>query len=218
MRTEFPHQDPGPSPHPCNAPDLSPIEFLRAVYQDPTLPMATRIAAAKALLPFTEPRPASIPSPHCTIVIPPLPNDHGSVAQDPASVHRILQSSSVGAEHSHQPLSGDESQSNIETTFHPLFFDAPSCIEDHLETTFANAPKALLEKLKAEALSNPNPDYSTPPTPQELAEIKAAINKLRPDLAHLPIPEFHLCPCGHWITGEYDCCRALSSRDPSKMN
>jgi len=214
VRTDFSHQDTGPSPHPCNAPGLSATEFLRAVYNDPTLPMSTRIAAAKALLPFTEPRPASIPSPHCTIVIPPLPNDHGSVAQDPASVHRILQSSSVGAEHSHQPLSGDESQSNIETTSHPPFFDAPSCIEDHLETTFANAPKALLEKLKAEALSNPNPDYSTPPTPQELAEIKAAINKLRPDLAHLPIPEFRLCPCGHWITGEYDCCR----RELSKLN
>ena len=261
MRQEFTHQNPEPSRHACDAPDISPIEFMLAVMRDTTLPLAIRLDAASKVapfyhrrlrsqesnphctivipplsyepwshicspwprstgnvLPFTEPRPASIPSPHCTIVIPPLPNDHGSVAQDPASVHRILQSSSVGAELSHQPLSGDESQSNIETTSHPLFFDAPSCIEDHLETTFANAPKALLEKLKAEALSNPNPDYSTPPTPQELAEIKAAINKLRPDLAHLPIPEFHLCPCGHWITGEYDCCRALSSRDPSKMN
>jgi hypothetical protein len=58
------------------------------------------------------------------------------------------------------------------------------------------------------------PDYSQPPTPQELQEIKAAINKLRPDLAHLPVPEFHLCPCGHWITGEYDCCR----RELSKLN
>jgi hypothetical protein len=61
-------------------------------------------------------------------------------------------------------------------------------------------------------------DYSKPPTPAELQEIKAAINALRPDLAHLPVPEFHLCPCGHWIVGEYDCCRRLSSRDPSKMN
>ena len=57
-------------------------------------------------------------------------------------------------------------------------------------------------------------DYSTPPTPAELQEIKAAINALRPDLAHLPVPEFHLCPCGHWITGEYDCCR----RELSKLN
>jgi hypothetical protein len=56
--------------------------------------------------------------------------------------------------------------------------------------------------------------YSDPPTPAELQEIKAAINALRPDLAHLPVPEFHLCPCGHWITGEYDCCR----RELSKLN
>ena len=57
-------------------------------------------------------------------------------------------------------------------------------------------------------------DYSKPPTAAELQEIKAAINALRPDLAHLPVPEFHLCPCGHWITGEYDCCR----RELSKLN
>ena len=60
--------------------------------------------------------------------------------------------------------------------------------------------------------------YSDPPTPAELQEIKAAINRLRPDLADQPIPELHLCPCGHWVAGEYDCCRALASRDPSKMN
>src|SRR6516165_11293293 len=120
----------GPQTHAYNDPNLSAIEFLRAVYHDTSLPMSIRIDAARGLLPFTEPRPASIPTPQCTIVIPPLPNDHGSVAQDPASVHSILQSSSVGAEHSHQPLSGDESQSNIETTSHRPFFDAPSCIED----------------------------------------------------------------------------------------
>jgi len=208
----------GPQTHAYNDPNLSAIEFLRAVYHDTSLPMSIRIDAARGLLPFTEPRPASIPTPQCTIVIPPLPNDHGSVAQDPAS-------GSTG-NHSENPdfanktlTHGDDTGSplNIETTHHPLFFDAPSCIEEHLETTFANAPKALLEKLKAEALFNPNPDYSTPPTAQELAEIKAAINKLRPDLAHhrAPTPdEFHLCPCGHWITGEYDCCR----RERSKMN
>jgi hypothetical protein len=44
-------------------------------------------------------------------------------------------------------------------------------------------------------------DYSIPPTPAELQEIKTAINQLRPDLAHLPIPEPHLCASGHWIFG-----------------
>jgi hypothetical protein len=59
------------SAHPCNDPDLSPIEFLQCVYRDPLLPMSIRIDAARGLLPYTEPRPASIPSSHigCTIVI-----------------------------------------------------------------------------------------------------------------------------------------------------
>src|SRR6516164_10808610 len=71
MRTEFTHQNQGPSSHVYNDPDLSPIEFLQAVMHAEHLPMATRIDAARALLPFTEPRPASIPSSHigCTIVI-----------------------------------------------------------------------------------------------------------------------------------------------------
>jgi hypothetical protein len=180
VRTDFTQQDTGPSPHPCNAPGLSATEFLRAVYNDPTLPMSTRIAAAKALLPFTEPRPASIPTPQCTIVIPPLPNDHGSVAQDPEGGVGISQSFPLSASNSRQPLSEPPGTPNIE------------------ETTFDHPPI----------------DYSIPPTPAELAEIKAAIDALRPDLAHLPTPEFHLCPCGHWITGEYDCCR----RELSKLN
>ena len=63
------------------------------------------------------------------------------------------------------------------------------------------------------------PDYSHPPSPSDLLQIKAVVDRLRPDLAHLPAPEFHLCPCGHWITGTYPCCEALrASRDPSKMN
>jgi hypothetical protein len=64
------------------------------------------------------------------------------------------------------------------------------------------------------------PDYSTPPTATELQEIKAAINRLRPDLAELRSsqPEPHLCPCGHWIVGDCGCPPLYSSRDPSKMN
>jgi hypothetical protein len=48
--------------------------------------------------------------------------------------------------------------------------------------------------------------YSTPPTPEDIQQITTAVHQLRPDLAHLPVPEFHLCPCGHWITGSYPCC------------
>jgi hypothetical protein len=60
MQKEFNHYLPrrDSTPHPCNAPGLSPLEFLHAVYRDPLLPMSIRIDAARGLLPYTEPRPA----------------------------------------------------------------------------------------------------------------------------------------------------------------
>src|SRR5215472_3429175 len=75
-----------PQTHPYDDPDLSPIEFLQAVYRDRTLPMSIRIDAARGLLPYTEPRPASVPPSHigCTIVIGGLgPCDYGSASPSP---------------------------------------------------------------------------------------------------------------------------------------
>jgi hypothetical protein len=66
-----PSEAPGPA-HPCDAPGLSPIEFLQAIYRDRTLPMSIRIDAARGLLPYTEPRPARIPLSDCKIIISPL--------------------------------------------------------------------------------------------------------------------------------------------------
>jgi hypothetical protein len=152
--------------HPYNDPSLGPLEFLRCVYRDPLLPMSIRIDAARGLLPYTEPRPASSPSSHigCTIVIGGL----GPRATDPPEqINENLQSFSVSADNSCQPSSEPPAPVNTETNSYPQTFI----------------------------------DYSTPPTPAELQEIKAAINRLRPDLAHLPIPEPHLCACGHWIFG-----------------
>jgi hypothetical protein len=49
--------------------------------------------------------------------------------------------------------------------------------------------------------------YTDPPTPEEIEEIKAAVHALRPDFdPSLPV-EYHFCPCGHWITGSYPCCK-----------
>jgi len=164
VRTEFTHQDPGPSPHPCNAPDLSPIEFLQAIYRDRTFPLSTRIDAARALLPYTEPRPTNSFPPRCKIIIGGL----GPCATDPPEqINENLQSFSVSADNSCQPSSEPPAPVNTETNSYPQTFI----------------------------------DYSTPPTPAELQEIKAAINRLRPDLAHLPVPEPHPCACGHWIFG-----------------
>jgi hypothetical protein len=176
-----PSEAPGPA-HPCDAPGLSPIEFLQAVYRDPRLPMSIRIDAARGLLPYTEPRPASIPSSHigCTIIIGGIPSgDLGPCdtargagpADDPTVPTR---------NHSQNPFGAQITLTHGDDTVAPL----------NLETT--SYPPSL-------------PDYSTPPTPAELQEIKAAINKLRPDLAHLPIPTPHLCACGHWIFGPCSC-------------
>jgi hypothetical protein len=85
----------GPQTHAYDDPDLSPIEFLQAVYRDPSLPMSIRIDAARGLLPYMEPRPARIPSAEvgCTIVIGGLgPYDHGSAPKDPDGVNGKSQS------------------------------------------------------------------------------------------------------------------------------
>ena len=55
-------------------------------------------------------------------------------------------------------------------------------------------------------------DYSDPLSHEEIQQIKSAVHALRPDLAHLPLPEFHLCPCGHWISGSYPCCEARKTK------
>jgi hypothetical protein len=43
--------------------------------------------------------------------------------------------------------------------------------------------------------------YSDPPSPEEIQQVAAAVHRLRPDLAHLPVTAPHLCRCGHWIFG-----------------
>ena len=185
---DFVRKSPSEAPHPCDAPGLSPIEFLQAVYRDPLLPMSIRIDAARGLLPYTEPRPASIPLSHigCTIVIGGL-GDHGSASpspepRSPADPTEFHSQNPSGAQIT-VPRDGEPGDPvNIETTSYP-----PSL-----------------------------PDYSTPPSLTELQEIKAAINRLRPDLAHLPIPEPHLCACGHWIFGP--CPLGEQCRDRSKLN
>jgi len=165
----------GPQVHAYNDPSLSATEFLRAVYCDPTLPMSIRIDAARGLLPYTEPRPARAPLSYvgCKIIIGGL----GPCAPDP------LPGSTEN--HSQNPLSPNKGPShNLDDQGSPNFEENPE-------------PSPLMDYLQ----SRQGSDHSTPPTPAELQEIKAAINRLRPDLAHLPVPEPHLCACGHWTFG-----------------
>ena len=140
MRTEFFNQDPGPSSRAYNAPGLSPIEFLQAVYHDPRLPISVRIDAARGLLPYTEPRPASIPSSRigCTIVIGGLgPGDHGSVAEDPDGVNGKSQSFPPSASYNHQPFLTTPGPSYIEKILERMSLD-------EIIKAVANTPEHLL--------------------------------------------------------------------------
>ena len=178
MQTEFTHQDPVPRLY--NDPDLSSLEFLLAVMHDEHLPMSTRIQAASAAMPYTNPYPRPTNSvPQCTYIIP----YQGTLDRAPAA----------------DPTGNDSQNPNF-------------------------AQKAITQvadpgdPVKTETNSYPQtfPDYSAPPTPAELQEIKAVINRLRPDLAHLPTPEPRFCGCGHWIFGP--CPLGERCRDKSKLN
>ena len=147
-----------PRTHAYDDPDLSAIEFLQAVYRDPRLPMSTRIDAARGLLPFTEPRPASIPSSHvgCTIVI-------GGLGPSPEALDRITENHSENHLSARKTLShGDEAgdPQNTETTSHPLPFKpflstpGPSFI-DHTE--FLQS-KTIINKLNPDLIPHLLPD------------------------------------------------------------
>ena len=167
--TEFSRM--GPAPRLYNDPDLSPLEFLHAVYHDPRLPMSIRIEAARGLLPYTEPRPASIPLSHigCTIVIGGL--GPSTPEPEPLQINEETQSFSLPASANHPAQSESQGPSNIETTSYPQSL----------------------------------PDYSTPPTPDEIQQIKAAVHALQPNFdPSQPIP-LYLCGCGHWLAFPCDC-------------
>ena len=156
MQTEFLAPSP-PHSHAYNDPDLSALEFLCCVYRDASLPMSIRIEAARGLLPYTEPRPARIPSSDvgCTIVIGGLgPCDPGSGEGEPEQIVGETQSFPEIADNTCQPPSGGPGPSNMMRAPEPSYL----------------------------------PDYSQPPTPTEIAEIKAAVQRLHPDAGPLQHP------------------------------
>src|SRR6516225_8623258 len=106
---EFTRLGLGPQTHAYDAPGIGPLEFLQRVYHAAHLPMSIRIEAARGALPFTEPRPASVPPPRCTIVIPPFEPttpDPGSGTASPEQDNTISQSFSEIATNTCKPSSG----------------------------------------------------------------------------------------------------------------
>jgi hypothetical protein len=171
--------------HPCNNANLSPIEFLEAVMHDDTFSIALRAKAAKALTSIQ----TKAPVPPITIHIK-NPYSHEYLTRFPWLKE-------FAAKDPEQVNTNSQSKSRIRSDSRQPSSETPGAV--NIETN-SHSPTLI--------------DYSKPPTPAELQEIKAAINKLRPDLAHLPIPTPHLCACGHWIFGDCRC----PPRDPSKMN
>jgi hypothetical protein len=180
-------QEPEPTARPYNNPNLSPIEFLEAAMHCDTLSIALRVKAARALTSIH----TKAPQPPVTIRIKD-PYSHEYLARFPWLKE-------FATKDPEQTNAISQSKSRIRSNSHQPSSETPPPL--YTETN-SNSPSLI--------------DYSKPPTPEEIQQIKAAVHALRPDLAHLPVPEFHLCPCGHWITGSYPCCEALS--DKTKLN
>ena len=120
----------GPQTHAYDAPDLSPIEFLQAIYRDASLPMSIRIDAARGLLPFTEPAPRPVvQGPTLTIVI-------GGI-EDPEQIIGETQSNFDFRPAKPQPFWTTPGQSYIEKTLERMSLS-------EIIKTIANTPEHLL--------------------------------------------------------------------------
>ena len=106
--------------HPCNNPNLSPIEFLEAVMHDDTFSIALRAKAAKALTSIQ----TKAPVPPITIHIkdpysPRFPWLKEFAAKDPEQVNTNSQSKSRIRPDNFQPSSETPGPTNIETNSLP---------------------------------------------------------------------------------------------------
>jgi hypothetical protein len=176
MRTKSKAQDPG-SRRACDAPNISGRQFLLEVMHDPSIALKQRIKAASALLRLY---PDESFTPRLTIRIP----DQPSLSTTPApraSDGRLGERSHFSpTSHITTPHSGDPT-APVNLT---RYTDPPTLTDDTEPYT---------------------PDYSIPPTPAEIEEIKAAVHALRPDFDPSQPVELFQCSCGHWLTHPCNC-------------
>jgi len=162
--------------HPCNNPNLSPIEFLEAVMHDDTFSIALRAKAAKALTLIHTKAPLPpitihIKDPYSHEYLARFPWLKEFVAKDPEQINTNSQSFSRSASDNPHPSS-----------------ETP----DPLYTETNSYPATLI-------------DYSKPLSPCEIQQIKAVVHALQPDFdPSQPVP-LYLCACGHWLTFECNC-------------
>lgn len=106
--------------HPCNNPNLSPIEFLEAVMHDDTFSIALRVKAAKALTLIHTKAPVPpitihIKDPYSHEYLTRFPWLKEFAAKDPEHINANSQSFSLGATNNRHPRCGDPGRPNIET-------------------------------------------------------------------------------------------------------
>ena len=111
--------------HPCNNPNLSPIEFLEAVMHDDTFSIALRAKAAKALTLIHTKAPVPpitirIKDPYCHEYLARFPWLKEFTTKDPEQINTISQSKSRIRSNSDHPSSETPGPLNTETNSYPL--------------------------------------------------------------------------------------------------
>ena len=114
--------------HPCNNPNLSPIEFLEAVMHDDTFSIALRAKAAKALTSMQTKAPVPpitihIKDPYSHEYLTRFPWLKEFAAKDPEQVNTNSQSKSRIRPDNPQPSSETPGPTNIETNSYPPYLE-----------------------------------------------------------------------------------------------
>src|SRR5215471_9895599 len=147
----------GPQTHAYNDPNLSAKEFLLAVMHDTTLPLSTRIKAARDVAPYFIAAPRPVAPITCRIIIP--------------SLDEFI------------PGSGAEPRTLKELAKDPEQINANSQSKDETRSDNHHARSETPPPYKTETNSYPHTliDYSKSLFPDEIQQIKAVVHALRPD-------------------------------------
>jgi len=159
------------TPHPCDAPGLGPRAFLLAVMHDRQFPLAARMdAAARLLRLYGE---ESFARPKLCYRIEGFDSDHHCAEAERRG--SVFEHRGSGSDHPGEMDNG-KSQSNL--------LSRSNNHGSHDRQT-----------------GSPNLTTNTEPlTFDQIQEIKAAVQRLQPDIDLSSVPDhLTLCACGHWM-------------------